>query len=153
LGAKIGGHVDFGGPETSWEQRFKENTMSEYMLLVRNEADHSDAWAPERHRAFLKACEAYIADLQRAGHLIAAQPLMRSGAIVAKRDGAFAVAAMEKKGELQVGYYHVRAVNLDEAVAIAKRNPELEYSATARIEVRPIKTGEAETGFDYPTHA
>jgi hypothetical protein len=124
--------------------------MNEYMLLVRNLADHSDAWPTERHHEFLKACETYITGLQRDGRLIAAQPLARTGAIVARRGGEPSVTAFDRTGEVQVGYYHVRATNLDDAVRIAQGNPELVYSPTARVEVRPIKTNEPETGFDYP---
>jgi hypothetical protein len=39
---------------------------------------------------------------------------------------------------------------MNEAVEIAKHNPEFVFSATARIEVRPIKTKETTTGFVYP---
>jgi hypothetical protein len=53
--------------------------------------------------------------------------------------------------EIQTGYYLVKAENLDAAIAIAKGNPEFEYSTTARVEVRPLKAEEAATGFRYPT--
>jgi hypothetical protein len=125
--------------------------MSEYMLRVLNLAHHSDDWPAERQHAFLKACELYIGELQRTDNLIAAQPLVRTGAIVARRGGEWAETQIDGSGEIQVGYYHVRAESLDEAIAIAKRNPELEYSPTARVEVRPLKTAESETGYDYPT--
>jgi hypothetical protein len=49
-----------------------------------------------------------------------------------------------------VGYYHILAEDLEEAIAIAKKNPEFAYSTTARIEVRPIKTKEVITGYVYP---
>jgi hypothetical protein len=39
---------------------------------------------------------------------------------------------------------------LDDAIAIAKDNPEFEYVSSATIEVRPIKMKEQETGFVYP---
>jgi hypothetical protein len=52
-----------------------------------------------------------------------------------------------------VGYYHVRAKDLDEAVTIAKGNPEFAYTNTARVEVRPIKVKEETTGFEYPKTA
>jgi hypothetical protein len=32
--------------------------MTEFMLLVRNQADHQAAWPPERHLAFIRQCEA-----------------------------------------------------------------------------------------------
>ncbi len=52
--------------------------------------------------------------------------------------------------EVIVGYYHILANDLDDATAIAKRNPEFEFSATARVEVRPVKMKEETTGFEYP---
>jgi len=54
--------------------------------------------------------------------------------------------------ETQVGYYHILANDLDEAIKIAKDNPEFEYVPSATIEVRPIQTKESETGFVYPTN-
>jgi hypothetical protein len=52
--------------------------------------------------------------------------------------------------EVQVGYYHIFANDIDDAINIAKNNPEFEYVPSASIEVRPIKTKESETGFVYP---
>lgn len=57
---------------------------------------------------------------------------------------------INEKKEIQVGYYHILARDLDEAVEIAKNNPEFEYGTTARIEVRPVKTKEETTGYTYP---
>jgi hypothetical protein len=39
---------------------------------------------------------------------------------------------------------------LQDAIDIAKGNPEFIYGSTVRIEVRPIKTKESTTGFVYP---
>jgi hypothetical protein len=52
--------------------------------------------------------------------------------------------------EIIVGYYHILAEDINDAIAIAKGNPEFEYGTTARIEVRPIKMKEEDTGFVYP---
>ena len=49
-----------------------------------------------------------------------------------------------------VGYYHILAKDIDDAIEIAKGNPEFEYGVKARIEVRPIKVKEETTGFTYP---
>ena len=59
----------------------------------------------------------------------------------------------DKNDEVQVGYYHILAENLDEAISIAKQNPEFEFGSTARIEVRPVKTKEITTNFEYPKTA
>jgi len=60
------------------------------------------------------------------------------------------VIAIDPDQKVQVGYYHLKADNLDEAIAIAKRNPEFAFVQGAIIEVRPIKIKEEQTGFVYP---
>jgi hypothetical protein len=124
--------------------------MPEFMLLVRNQADHQASWPAERHLAFVKQCEAYIGDLKEQGKLIAAQPLIKDGRTVSGSAGAWNVAPLDARGLIQVGYYHILAQDADEAVSIAKRNPEFEFSATAQVEVRMVKGSEAQTGFVYP---
>jgi len=105
--------------------------MKEFMLRILN---HESEWTPEIHQQFLKSCEKYIGELKKNGKLISAQPLERGA----------------EAGETQVGYYHIIAKDMDEAVEMAKQNPEFEFGSTARIEVRPIKTKEKTTGFVYP---
>ena len=124
--------------------------MPEFMLLIRNKADHEATWAPERHLAFVKQCEAYIGDLKKQGKLIAARPLIKEGRTISGSDGAWREAPMDPRGIIQVGYYHIVAHDAEEAVAIAKMNPEFEFSTTAQVEVRMIKGSEAQTGFVYP---
>jgi len=124
--------------------------MPEFMLLIRNKVDHEATWAPERHLAFVKQCEAYIGDLKKQGKLIAARPLIKEGRTISGSDGAWREAPMDPRGIIQVGYYHIVAHDAEEAVAIAKMNPEFEFSPTAQVEVRMIKGSEAQTGFVYP---
>ena len=52
--------------------------------------------------------------------------------------------------EIIVCYYHIIVKNLDEAIAIAKSNPEFAFIKGAKIEVRPIKMIEQSTNFIYP---
>jgi hypothetical protein len=125
--------------------------MKEFMLLIRNAIDHQGAWSADRHEQFLKACETYIGNLKREGKLISAQPLVREGKIVSGEKGAWKEVPFNETKEVQVGYYHIRARDMEDAIAIAKGNPEFEYGSTARIEVRPIKTKEESTDFVYPT--
>ncbi len=127
--------------------------MKEFMLLIRNEINHQASWPPEKFQDFLKKCEAYIVNLKKDGKLIAAQPLIREGKIISGTRQAWQEAPLNKTGEVQVGYYHILAKDMDEAVAIAKGNPEFDFSATAHIEVRPIKMKEETTGFAYPKTA
>jgi hypothetical protein len=124
--------------------------MKEFMLRILNRIDHQSEWTTERHKEFLKRCESYIAILKKNNNLIAAQPLLREGSIISGSAGNWKEIPLQASGEVQVGYYHIQANSLKEASEIAKGNPEFEFSSSARIEVRPIKTKEKTTGFVYP---
>jgi hypothetical protein len=124
--------------------------MREFMLLIRNDIDHQADWSSERNLQFLKDCQEYIVNLKSSGKLIAAQPLVKTGMIVSRTDDGWNVRPMRGKGEVQVGYYHVIANDMDEAIAIAEENPEFVYGTHARVEVRPVQAEEKETGFVYP---
>jgi hypothetical protein len=126
--------------------------MIEFMLLIRNEVDHQAQWTQDQHRQFLKKCEEYVSSLKDEGRLKSAQPLVREGRMISKQAGEWNEEPFHKEKEVIVGYYHILAKDLGDAIAIAKRNPEIEYGTTASIEVRPIKTKEVTTGFAYPTH-
>ena len=104
----------------------------------------------EEHLTFVKKCEVYIGQLKSEGKLIAAQPIIREGFIVSKTIIGWTSIAVDPTKEVQVGYYHIRAKDIDEAIAMAKENPEFEYVSTASIEVRPVKMREEQTNFVYP---
>src|SRR5262249_35504287 len=106
-----------------------------------------------QEQEFLKACEDYIGELQRQDKLISAQPLGDEGRIVSKSAKGWAEQPYQASGEINAGYYHIRANDLADAVEIAKRHPEFRYRPTAKIEVRSIKTEEDTTGYVYPSEA
>jgi len=124
--------------------------MKEFKLFIRNEEHSKSSMSPEQHQEFLKQCEIYIGKLKKEGKLISAQPIVREGKIISGSPGAWKEIPYNENKEVIVGYYHILANDLDEAVAIAKGNPEFEYSTSARIEVRPIKMKEESTGYVYP---
>jgi hypothetical protein len=126
------------------------NAMKEFMLLIRNEIDHQTSWSEKQHDEFLRKCRIYIDDLTKSGNLKSAQPLVREGKILARSKGSWRDVPFNEAKEVIVGYYHILANDMDEAIALAKGNPEFEYGTTARIEVRPIKMKEETTGFKYP---
>lgn len=125
--------------------------MKEFMLLIHNDANSKLAFTPDREKEFLHACKVYIETLKESDHLISAQPLVREGIMLSGHDGHWEKAPYRENKEVIVGYYHIRTTDLDQAIAIAKGNPEFEYTTTARIEVRPIKMKEEATAYVYPT--
>ncbi len=125
--------------------------MKEFMFYIRNEKDAKKSLTPDQHLAFIKQCEVYIGKLKGENKLIAAQPIVREGAVIKKSGSGWTEKDIATDSETQVGYYHILAKDLNEAIKIAKDNPEFEYVPSASIEVRPIKTKEVETGFVYPT--
>ena len=121
------------------------------MFYIRNENDAKKSLTPEEHLAFIKKCETYIGILKSENKLIAAQPLIREGVVISKLKNEWTEKNIATNTEVQVGYYHILANDIDEAISIAKNNPEFEFVPSASIEVRPVKTKESETGFVYPT--
>ena len=124
--------------------------MKEFKLLIRNLADRKESFSTDDEQKFLKSCEVYIEKLKKNGNLISAQPLIREGVMVSGTPGNFKEGPYSDSKEVIVGYYHILAKDLAEAVAIAKENPEFAYTKTARVEVRPIKSKEVTTNYVYP---
>ena len=124
--------------------------MKEFMLYIRNAGDAKAALSADEHLAFVKKCEIYIGKLKAKGNLIAAQPIIREGFILKKIGNDWSQAAVDPAKEVQVGYYHIAAETIHDAIEIAKDNPEFEYVPSATIEVRPVKMKEEKTNFVYP---
>jgi len=124
--------------------------MEEFMFFIRKQANSEETLPPDRHRMFLKACETYIGRLKKEKKLISAQPIEWVGKIISVSGGTWGEAPFNEGREVIGGYYHIKARDIDEAMAIARMNPEFEYNPATRIEVRGIKTKEKSTGFVYP---
>jgi hypothetical protein len=124
--------------------------MKEFMFYIRNEKDAKKSLSAEEHLAFIKKCESYIGILKNENKLVAAQPIVREGVVIRRSGNGWMEKDIVGNTEVQVGYYHILAKDINEAIQIAKDNPEFEYVPSASIEVRPIKTKESETGFVYP---
>lgn len=127
--------------------------MKEFMLLIRNAIDSKADFTAEQDRAFLKSCQVYIEKLTANGHMISAQPLVREGKMLSGNKGTWHTRPFNEGQDVIVGYYHIKANDVDEALEIAKGNPEFEYTAAARVEVRPIKMKEETTSYVYPKGA
>ncbi len=115
--------------------------MKEFMLLVRTEGDHLAAMSAEEQQKHVQKIGNYIGKLMQEGKLKGAQPLDMAGKMVSGNKGVFKDGPFTETKEVIVGYFHILANNLDEAVDIAKANPVFD-AGMASIEVRPIKTME-----------
>jgi hypothetical protein len=122
----------------------------EFMLYIRNSGDAKAALTAEEHLKFIGQCEVYISQLKSRNKLVAAQPIIREGFTVSKTGSGWQKIPVDPSREVQVGYYHIMAETMDEAIEIAKQNPEFAFIPSATIEVRPIKTKEEQTDFIYP---
>jgi len=111
-------------------------TQNEYLLLFRG-----DAWynrlSPEELQQAMNQFKAWFDRLTEEGKLKAAQPLVREGKIVSGKQGrVVADGPFAESKEAIGGYFLLAANNLDEAIAVAKSAPSLEYGT--QIEVRPV---------------
>jgi len=130
--------------------------MKEFMLIIRNEGDGKADMPAKQQQQFLNACRIYIEDLKKKGQLKNAQPLVREGKMISTTTtpatpNSFIENPYNETTEILVGYYHILANDMTEAIAIAKANPEFAFVKGAKIEVRPIKTKEPSTNYDYPS--
>src|SRR4030095_1141202 len=124
--------------------------MKEFMLLIRNDGDGKAGLSAETLQEFLNACMVYIENLKKNGNLKSAQPLVREGTMISGTTGAFKDGPYNETKEIIVGYYHILAEDLAEAIKIAKGNPEFAYIKGSKIEVRPVKMKEESTSYIYP---
>ena len=91
----------------------------EFMLYIRNAGDAKAALSADEHLKFIKQCEVYIEELKSGNKLIAAQPIVREGFVISKDKLGWVKAPIDATREVQVGYYHIFANNIDEAIEIA----------------------------------
>ena len=109
-------------------------TQNEYLLLIRGTAWYSRL-SPEQLQSAMDQFKGWFDRLGATGKLKAAQPLAREGAVVTKgrvlADGPY-----PESKEAIGGYFLLQADHIDEAIALAKTFPGLEYGT--QIEVRPV---------------
>lgn len=115
--------------------------MQEFMLFIRTEGDHLAGLSPKEQQEHVARIGNYIGKLMNEGKLKSAQPLEVGGKTISGSKGVFKDGPFAESKEVIVGYFHIVAKDLEEAVAIAKANPVFEL-AEATIEIRPIKTME-----------
>ncbi len=112
--------------------------MQEFMIFIKTKGDHLEGLSPEQQQAHVQKIGKYIGGLMESGKLKGAQPLEMDGAIIHGNKGVFKDGPFNESKEVIVGYFHIVAENLEEAVEIAKANP-MFHDAEGALEVRPIK--------------
>lgn len=124
--------------------------MKEFMLIIRSSEDLLASLSPEIKKQFLNKVQNYIGNLMKEGKLKGAQPLERQGRVISGTKGALKDEPFTETKDIIIGYYHILASDLNEAISIAKENPEFEFGSKVRIEVRPVKMKEELIDFVYP---
>ncbi len=110
--------------------------QNEYLLLFRGNAWYNSL-SPEELQKAMGDFKAWFDRLTEQGILKAAQPLVREGKIVSGKQGRVVADGPFVESKEAIGGYFLLAVNsLDEAVAVAKTCPSLEYGT--QVEVRPV---------------
>lgn len=112
------------------------NEPTDYMLLFRG--PHWDRnLSPEELRRTMNRMMAWLEGLKDQGKVKAGQPLGPESKMVSGRNGrTVADGPFAESKEAVGGFLQIEANNLEEAIAIAKTCPTLEYGIT--IEVRPV---------------
>jgi hypothetical protein len=123
------------------------------MLLIHNVINYRATWTYEQNESYLEKCRDYIKFLTAKGKLISAQPFVTDGKTISHINGAWKEMAFNETKDIIVGYYHIVAIDMNDAISMAQGNPEFEYGNTARIEIRPIKVHEESIHFVYPRQA
>ena len=111
-------------------------TPSEHLLLFRG-SQWDKGLSPEELQNAMDQFMSWFERLKQQGKLKAGQPLERSGKIVSGKNGrTVADGPFAESKEAVGGYFLLQVDSLEEAVAIAKQCPILEFGST--VEVRPV---------------
>jgi len=111
--------------------------MQEFLILIHAQGDPREAMGPKVHQDHIRKVGEYIARLKEEGKFLAAQPLELRGVLLEGSKGVVKDGPFNETKEVVVGYYHILAESLVEAVDIAKANPAFQ-DFVAKMEVRPI---------------
>ena len=111
-------------------------TSNEYILFFRGN-DWTKGLSPEQIQEIVGKWKAWFDRLTEQGKAKAGQPLEPSGKVVSGKGGRVVADGPFAESKEAVGGYFLLTVNsIDEAVAIAKGCPGLDYGAV--VEVRPV---------------
>jgi hypothetical protein len=114
----------------------QKQSTSEYMLLFRG-TDWHKGLSPEEAQQVVTQWKAWFDRLTNEGKARAGHPLECEGKIVSGKNGRVVLdGPFAESKEAIGGYFFLQVCSLDEAVAIAKECPGLEFGVV--VEVRPV---------------
>ncbi len=112
------------------------SNKNEYLLLFRG-SQWDKGLSPEQLQKSMDQFMGWFERLKEQGKVKGGQPLERTGKLVSGKNGRnVADGPFAESKEAIGGYFLLEVSSLDEAVAIAKECPILEYGST--VEVRPV---------------
>lgn len=112
----------------------------EYLLLLHEEPDIFESLSPEEFQRAIERYRAWTEELQRDGSFLASDKLTDGeGRVLRKEERELRVTdgPYAETKEVIGGYYAVRAGSYEEAVALARGCPHLDYGGT--IEIRQVE--------------
>ncbi len=110
--------------------------QNEYLLLFRG-TGWDKGLSPEELQKVMTQFKGWLDGLAEQGKLKGAQPLKREGKIVSGKKGrVVADGPFAESKEAIGGYFLISVESLEEALAIAKNCPTLDYGS--QLEVRPV---------------
>lgn len=116
----------------------KAKVQKEFMYFVYSDGNRITDLSSKKQQLHIQKIGAYIEDLAKTGKLKGAQPLEMDGIKISSNKGVFSEKKLNKNKKVIAGYYHILAVDMNEAIAIAKADPRFEEEGW-EIVIRPIK--------------
>jgi hypothetical protein len=111
--------------------------MKDFLLILKTQGSVWTDLSPEQLQKHLEEGGAYIGNLMKEGILKNANPIDKGSRVITESNGALRDGPFNESKEVVAGYFHIVAKDIDEAVAIAKRNPIFNDVPTT-IEVHPM---------------
>lgn len=112
--------------------------QQEFMFFVYLDGNRVTNLTSKKQQLHIQKIGAYIENLSKTGKLKDAQPLEMEGTKISSNKGVFSETELNKDKKVIAGYYHILAMDMEEAITIAKADPRFEENGW-EIVIRPIK--------------
>ena len=111
--------------------------MNEYMLFIKATGNPVGNLPKKKVEAHINKVGGFIQNTVSEGKMMNAQPLIPTGMMLSNEGGSFSEKPLDEKEEMTVGFYHIKAENMKEALKIAQSDPRFE-NGHWKMEVREI---------------